>query len=86
MASTKKERDRAFASWMKDHPNQYPDSVRKPHDGCGSGERKLAMQMSAAGHRTGTWERGMFGGIIAARLGLGSENVPPEFIKNREAA
>lgn len=80
MASTKKERDRAFAAWMKDHPNQYPDSVRKPHDGCGSGERKLAATVNAAAHRTGTYDRGLFGGIIAARIGLGKHNVPTEFI------
>ena len=86
MASTKKERDRAFAAWMKDHPNQYPDSVRKPHDGCGSGERKLANQMSAAGHRTGKWEIGMFGGVIAARLGYGDRNIPSDLLSKQKAA
>lgn len=85
MASTKKERDRAFAGWMKDHPNQYPDSVRKSHDGCGSGERKLASQMNAAGHRTGTWDRGMIGGILAARLGYSAANIPAEFLPSEAA-
>ncbi len=81
----KKAKDQAMAAAMKAQPNRYPDSIRKPHDGCGADQRKLAMSISAAGHRTGKWGVGMFGGIIAARLGLGASNIPTEFL-DRHAA
>lgn len=59
------EKDRAAASYMKAHPGQFPDSTMRPGQGEGAAIRKMASQMSAAGHRTSKWDVGMFGGVLA---------------------
>lgn len=65
----KRNHDTAFASFMHDRPNQFPDSVRRPHQGNGSGERKLALQMGRVPSNGHHFEIGMLGGILAAKLG-----------------
>lgn len=66
-------KDQSRAAYMKKRPNQFPDSVMRPHNGCGSDMRKLAdkMGMTYIGQSRSSWERGMLGGILYARaLGL----------------
>lgn len=77
-----RERSAAMASEMKKHPNRYPDSVRRPHPGCGSHDRIEAGKLGTSwkGRSSSTWERGMLGGVLAARAGYGSANIPDELL------
>jgi hypothetical protein len=76
----KKERDASMAKYMKDHPGQFPDSILRPGRGEGAGIRKFVGSMSTHGYHTGTYDRGMLGGVLVARLGLGSANIPEELL------
>lgn len=71
----KRTHDAAMAAYMKDRPNQFPDSERRPHQGQGSGERKLALTMGRVPSNGHHFEIGMLGGILAAKLGLGDHGV-----------
>lgn len=64
----------AMAKMMKDNPSTYPDSVRRPHPGCGSADRIAAGKLGSTwkGRSSSTWERGMLGGVLAAKLGYGT--------------
>lgn len=65
----RKVQDQARAKYMSEHPSQFPDSVMRPHRGCGSGDRELAKAVQPS-RQKGHWERGMLGGVIAQRLGF----------------
>lgn len=65
----RKVQDQARAKYMADHPGQFPDSVMRPHRGCGADDRDLAKGVQPA-RQKGAWERGMLGGVIASRLGF----------------
>jgi len=65
----KRTHDAAMASYMKDRPGSYPDSVRRPHQGQGAGDRKTAMSMGRVPSDGHHFEIGMLGGILAAKLG-----------------
>lgn len=71
--------DAAMAAYMKDRPGSFPDSIRRPHQGEGSGMRKLAMQMGRVPNVNSHFQRGMLGGVLCARLGLGDFGVK-EFV------
>lgn len=67
----------AMAAMMKKNPGRYPDSVMRPHNGVGAGDRKAAAKLgnSWKGRYSSTWERGMLGGLLAEKLGYGSANI-----------
>lgn len=76
-----KERSAAKARMMKENPSRYPDSVRRPHNGVGSGDRKAASLLPYTKNPGNSkWMLGMLGGVCAARLGYGSSNVPKELV------
>lgn len=75
-----------MAAYMKAHPGSFPDSVRRPWNGVGSADRDLAMKMGRVPNGGSTWDKGMLGGIIAARLGFGSYGVPAELLPVRRVA
>jgi len=76
-AGRSKEKNVRMAAMMKKNPGRYPDSVMKPHNGVGSGDRKAAASMGAAwkGRYSSTYERGMLGGVLAERLGYGPSGI-----------
>lgn len=78
------EKDRATASYMKDHPGQYPDSVTRPWRGNGADLRDLAKQMGSVQNNTSKWHAAMLGGVLAARLGFGWSGIPNDL--RRDAA
>lgn len=69
--SSRKEKDTAMASMMKENPGRFPDSVMRPHRGCGVGDRDLAKKMGRVSNNTTTFDRGMLGGHLCAILGMG---------------
>lgn len=80
------ERNREMAKYMKLHPGRYPDSSMRPWNGEGAGTRTLAKTMGAVPNESSKWQLGMLGGVIAARLGLGSSNIDAEYIRPKRAA
>lgn len=40
-----REKNSKMATMMKQNPSQYPDSVRRPHNGCGSADRIAASKL-----------------------------------------
>lgn len=85
-AAERKTKDVAMAAYMKAHPGSFPDSVRRPGLGEGVSHRALAAGMGRVTNNSSRWEVAMLGGVIAARLGLGSYGIDPEFIRPRDAA
>ena len=73
------EKDREAAKYMKAHPGRFPDSYMRPWPGNGAGIRQMAMTMGAVPNNTTIWDFGMLGGVLCARLGMGSANVADEF-------
>jgi hypothetical protein len=87
MSVNSKERDRAMAAYMKQHPGRYPDSTMRPWGGEGAGHRALAKTMGAVPNEGSKWQIGMLGGVLCARLGLGSSNIDPAYlVVNKHAA
>lgn len=86
--ANQKAKDSAMASYMKQNAARYPDSIRRPHNGCGASDRKAAAALGSSwrGRSSSTWDRGMLGGVLAARLGYGSDNIPPELLKYCEVS
>lgn len=84
-AAANKQKNEAMAAYMKAHPGQFPDSVRRPWQGNGADVRKLASTMGKA-PPSGKNDIGMLGGIIVARLGLGSFGIPDELLHDNRAA
>lgn len=78
-ASDHKAKDAAMAAYMKKHPGSFPDSVMRPWRGEGAGPRGLAASMGHVPNTGSTFDRGMFGGLLAARLGFGAESIPDEY-------
>lgn len=76
-AAERKQKDQSMAQYMKDHPGQFPDSEMRPHNGCGSDARKMALSMGRVLEPSGAWYRGMLGGVIAHRAGLASKQGIP---------
>lgn len=70
-----KEQNSIMAKHMKDHPNQFPDSILRPWQGEGASARKLAKNMGRVPHDNAYFELGMVGGILAAKLGFGNHGV-----------
>lgn len=67
-----REANARMAARMKEEPNKYPDSARKPWRGAGVGDRDLAKKMGRVSNNTTGFDRGMLGGYLCAKLGLGS--------------
>ena len=67
----------AMAAYMKAHPNEYPDSVRRPHNGCGRSDVIAASKLGTSwkGRYSSAYERGMLGGVLAERLGYGASGI-----------
>lgn len=63
------QKDKAMASFMKEHGPRAPQSW----NGCGANERKEASKMGTTwmGRSSSTFERGMLGGVLVEKLGLG---------------
>ena len=64
-----KEQNSAFAKYMKDNPNRYPDSVRRAHNGVGASDRALADKMKPKKVDNSRYLSGLMGGVLAHRLG-----------------
>lgn len=86
MSAGSRTKDKEMASYMKQHPGRYPDSAMRPWNGEGAGYRALAKTMGSVSNNSSKWHVGMLGGVIAARLGLGSANVPGELINTAKRA
>lgn len=80
------ERNRAMASYMKEHPGRYPDSTVRPWGGEGAGARAMAKTMGAVPNDSSKWQLGMLGGVLCARLGLGSSNIDAEYLQRKREA
>jgi len=86
MSANSRTHDKEMAAYMKQHPGRYPDSAVRPWSGNGASVREMARTMGAVPNNTAKWDFGMLGGVLAARLGLGSSNIPAELINDRKAA
>jgi hypothetical protein len=75
-----KVKDQAMAAYMKAHPGAFPDSVMRPHGGCGAADRGLASQMGHVTNNTSKWQHAMLAGVIFYRLGMGSGGIPAELL------
>lgn len=65
-AANDRAKNAAMAAYMKQHPNDFPDSVMKePHI-------VRSFNGVAPAKSGSTWERGMLGGVLAKNLGYGS--------------
>lgn len=86
MSANSRNHDKEMAAYMKQHPGRYPDSATRPWSGNGSDLREMARTMGAGPNNSSKWQSGMLGGVLAARLGLGSSNVPAEFLGDARKA
>lgn len=85
MSAASRNKDKEMASYMKQHPGRYPDSYMRPWQGHGAGLRAMARNMGKVPNNSSRWFVGMLGGVIAARLGYGSANVPDD-LRERDKA
>lgn len=79
------ERNRAMASYMKEHPGRYPDSCTRPWQGEGAGARSMAKAMGGVSNNTSQWHHAMLAGVIFARLGMGDANIATEYLGSKAA-
>ena len=70
--------DAAMAARMKKNPNRYPDSARRPWLGNGAEYRKMPVETKRS--EGSKFDFGFLGGVLCARLGLGSFGIPSELV------
>ena len=71
--------DAAMAARMKAHPSAFPDSAARPWQGNGAAYRKMAvggLRATSKSHH----DFGLLGGLMCARLGMGSYGIPKELL------
>lgn len=74
--AAQKAKDEARAAYMKKFPNRYPDSVMK----SAAVAARWAHVPVTKNPGNSAWMRGMMGGILCARIGLGKANVSEDLI------
>lgn len=76
--ATNRQKNADMAAHMKKHGPRAP----KKWHGVGSDVSAKAKNMGTAwkGRSSSTWDRGMMGGILAARCGYGTHNIPDELL------
>jgi hypothetical protein len=78
----KRNKDAAMARYMHEHPGSFPDSIKRPGQGQGAADRKLAMTMGFVRNDGSKWQIAMLGGILAAKLGYSSNGIPDELLNS----
>lgn len=71
-------KDAATAAMMKAHPGRYPDSAVRPWAGNGVEYRRMQVGVPARSDPRNDW--GLLGGVLCARLGMGSYGIPAELL------
>ncbi len=78
--SDHKAKDAAMASYMKDHPGSFPDSVMRPWNGNGADLRNLSKTMGRVPNNTAKFDFGLLGGVLVARLTGSKFGIPDELL------
>lgn len=78
-------KDKMMASYMKQHPSSFPDSVMRAHNGCGRDDVVAANKLGTSwkSHPLSKWGQGVVvGGVLAARLGFADHTglVPQDMV------
>lgn len=79
-ASERRNKSSAMASYMALHPNDFPDSImRNGNAGNGADTRRLARQMGHVPNEGSHFSRGMYGGLMVARITGNLNGIPDAF-------